>query len=162
MKARDRLEKISKGGGHADFFACDATSKPPLQQLLLADVLAKFGRVDILVNGAGINSPTPFLDIPEDEFDRIITVNLKGVVLFACQCLWPASGVEQKSGSIINVGSASGLTPLSRVFTYSASKAAMHNLFQKPGARVGYEWCACEHSRARIFSGRTKPESAQS
>ena len=69
-KAQARIDKITQGGGRAEFFACDATAKAGLQQLL-ADVLAKFGRVDILVNGAGVNSPTPFFDIPEDEFDRI-------------------------------------------------------------------------------------------
>jgi NAD(P)-dependent dehydrogenase (short-subunit alcohol dehydrogenase family) len=124
-KAQARLEQIAKGGGNAEFFSCDTTSKAGLQKLL-ADVLAKFGPVDILVNGAGVNSPTPFFDIPEEEFDRIITVNLKGVVL-ACQ-IFGKHMIEQKSGSIINLGSASGLTPLSRVFTYSASKAAVHNL----------------------------------
>ena len=124
-KAQARIDKIKLGGGQAEFFACDATAKAGLQQLL-ADVLAKFGRVDILVNGAGVNSPTPFFDIPEDEFDRIFKVNLKGVLL-ACQ-VFGKHLVEQKSGSIINIGSASALTPLSRVFTYSASKAAVHNL----------------------------------
>ena len=79
-KAQARLDKIAKGGGKAEFFSCDTTSKAGLQKLL-ADVLAKFGRVDILVNGAGVNSPTPFFDIPEEEFDKIITVNLKGLVL---------------------------------------------------------------------------------
>jgi NAD(P)-dependent dehydrogenase (short-subunit alcohol dehydrogenase family) len=124
-KAQARLDKITHGGGQAQFFACDTTSKAGLQALL-GDVLKKFGRVDILVNGAGVNSATPFFDIPEDEFGKIITVNLKGLLL-ACQ-IFGKHMVEQKSGSIINLGSASGLTPLSRVFTYSASKAAVHNL----------------------------------
>jgi NAD(P)-dependent dehydrogenase (short-subunit alcohol dehydrogenase family) len=124
-KAHARLNSIVQNGGNAEFFSCDATSKSALQKLL-ADVLKKFGRVDILVNGAGVNSATPFFDILEEEFDRIITVNLKGVLL-ACQ-VFGRHLVEQKSGSIINLGSASGLTPLSRVFTYSASKAAVHNL----------------------------------
>jgi len=124
-KAQARLDKIAQGGGKAEFFSCDTTSKAGLQQLL-AEALKKFGRVDILVNGAGVNSPTPFFDIPEAEFDKIITVNLKGLLL-ACQ-VFGKYMVEQKSGSIINLGSASGLTPLSRVFTYSASKAAVHNL----------------------------------
>lgn len=124
-KAQARLDKIAKGGGKAEFFACDTTSKAGLQKLL-ADVVAKLGKVDVLVNGAGVNSPTPFFDIPEDEFDRIITVNLKGVVL-SCQ-VFGKHMVEKGGGSIINLGSASGLTPLSRVFTYSASKAAVHNL----------------------------------
>jgi NAD(P)-dependent dehydrogenase (short-subunit alcohol dehydrogenase family) len=124
-KAKARLNKISKVAGTADFFSCDTTSKAGLKKLL-ADVLAKFGRVDVLVNGAGINSPTPFFDITEEEFDKIITVNLKGLVL-ACQ-IFGKHMVGQKSGSIINLGSVSGLNPLSRVFTYSASKAAVHNL----------------------------------
>ncbi|HVU08596.1 MAG TPA: SDR family oxidoreductase [Verrucomicrobiae bacterium] len=125
IKAKERLKKISDAGGKAEFFSCDTTSKAGLQKLL-ADVLAKFGRADILVNGAGVNSATPFFDISEEEFNKIITVNLKGLVL-ACQ-IFGRHMVGQKSGSIINVGSASGLMPLSRVFTYSASKAAVHNL----------------------------------
>src|SRR5450755_323625 len=124
-KAQKRIDSIAKGGGKAEFFPCDTTSKAGLQKLL-ADVLGKLGRVDILVNGAGINSPTPFFDIAEEEFDKIMAVNLKGLV-FACQ-IFGRHMVDQKSGSIINLGSASGLVPISRVFTYSASKAALHNL----------------------------------
>jgi NAD(P)-dependent dehydrogenase (short-subunit alcohol dehydrogenase family) len=124
-KAKIRLDKITKDSGTAAFFQCDATSKTGLQKLL-DDVLAKFGRVDVLVNGAGVNSATPFFDITEDEFDKIITVNLKGIVLVSQ--IFGRHMVGQGSGSIINLGSASGLAPLSRVFTYSASKAAIHNL----------------------------------
>ncbi|HEV2435237.1 MAG TPA: SDR family oxidoreductase [Verrucomicrobiae bacterium] len=125
VKAQKRLDKISKDGGKAEFFPCDTTSRPGLQKLL-ADVVAKFKHVDVLVNGAGVNSPTPFFDISGEEFDKIITVNLKGLMQ-ACQ-VFGKHMVERGSGSIINVGSASGLNPLSRVFTYSASKAAVHNL----------------------------------
>jgi len=124
-KAETRLAQITRNGGKAKFFPCDTTSKTGLQKLL-AEVLAKFGRVDVLVNGAGVNSSTPFLDISEEEFEKIITVNLKGLML-ACQ-IFGRHMVQKGSGSIINIGSASGLTPLSRVFTYSASKAAVHNL----------------------------------
>ena len=132
-KAKARLDKIAMAGGTVGFFPCDATEKPGLEKLL-ADILANFGRADILVNGAGVNSPTPFFDITEEEFDRIINVNLKGVVL-GCQ-VFGRHMVAQKSGSIINLGSASGLKPLSRVFTYSASKAAVHNLSQN----LAREW----------------------
>ena len=124
-KAGARIREISQDGGHAEFLACDTTSKAGLEKLL-AGTLAKFRHVDILVNGAGINSATPFLDIPEAEMDRILAVNFKGLFL-ACQVLGKYM-VERGSGSIINIGSASGLTPLSRVFTYSATKAAVHNL----------------------------------
>jgi len=134
-KAKKRLDAVAKAGGQAEFFSCDTTSKAGLQKLL-ADVLAKFGRVDVLVNGAGVNSPTPFFDIAEEEFDKIIAVNLKGLML-ACQ-IFGRHMVERGSGSIINVGSASGLLPLSRVFTYSASKAAVHNLSKN----LAREWAA--------------------
>jgi NAD(P)-dependent dehydrogenase (short-subunit alcohol dehydrogenase family) len=119
------MEKIAKDGGKSEFFPCDTTSKDGLQKLL-TDVLAKFNCVDILVNGAGVNSPTPFFDIAEEEMDKILTVNLKGLMI-ACQ-IFGKHMVEKNSGSIINIGSASGLNPLSRVFTYSASKAAVHNI----------------------------------
>ena len=125
VKAQVRLDRIAADGGKAVFIPCDTTSKAGLEALL-AEVIAKLGPVDVLVNGAGVNSPTPFFDITEAEFDKIITVNLKGVVL-GFQ-VFGKHMVEKRSGSIINLGSASGLKPLSRVFTYSASKAAVHNL----------------------------------
>ena len=134
-KARKRLDSIAKAGGQAEFFACDTTSKAGLQKLL-ADVLAKFSQVDVLVNGAGVNSATPFFDIAEEEFDKIIAVNLRGLMQ-ACQ-IFGRHMVERGSGSIINIGSASGLLPLSRVFTYSASKAAVHNLSKN----LAREWAA--------------------
>jgi NAD(P)-dependent dehydrogenase (short-subunit alcohol dehydrogenase family) len=124
-KARVRLDRIAAAGGRAAFFPCDTTSKAGLLALL-AEVVTQLGPVDVLVNGAGVNSPTPFFDISEAEFDKIITVNLKGLVL-ASQ-IFGKHMVDRGSGSIINLGSASGLNPLSRVFTYSASKAAVHNL----------------------------------
>ena len=93
---------------------------------LLETVLAKTGRVYILVNGAGVNSPTPVLDITDEEFTRILDINL-GAILRSSQ-IFGRHMLEQGGGSIINVGSISGLGPLSRVFTYSASKAAVHNL----------------------------------
>src|ERR1022692_4803123 len=103
-----------------------ASSKAELGNLLDA-VLRKSGRVDIVVNGAGANSPNPFLDITEEEFDGIVRVNLKGVFL-GCQVFGRHLVEAGHGGSIINMGSMSGLVPLSRVFTYSATKAAVHNI----------------------------------
>ena len=122
-KAQQRIEQI---GGDSHFVAADISTRESVQQLL-DDVLEKFGKADILVNGAGINSPTPVLDITTEEFDSIINVNLTAT-LTACQVFakyWLANDME---GSIVNLGSISGLNPLSRVFSYSASKAAVHNL----------------------------------
>jgi NAD(P)-dependent dehydrogenase (short-subunit alcohol dehydrogenase family) len=125
-KARARLDRITAGGGRGWFHAAEASSRAGLK-LLLDAVLKKSGRVDVVVNGAGINSATPFLEISEEEFERIVGVNLKGVFL-SCQVFGKHLVEQGNGGSIINVGSISGLTPLSRVFTYSASKAAVHNL----------------------------------
>ena len=135
QKARVRLEQIAGEGGQAAFLACDTTSKAGLEKLL-GDSLARSGSVDILVNGAGVNSATPFLDIAEAELDRILAVNFKGLFL-SCQ-VFGRYMVGRGSGSIINIGSASGLVPLSRVFTYSASKAAVHNLSKN----LAREWAA--------------------
>ena len=125
-KARVRLAKIDAGGGRGWFHAAEATNRADLEQLLAA-TLEKSGRVDIVVNGAGVNSATPFFDITEDEFDRIVRVNLKGV-FFGCQVFGKHLVEAGNGGSIINIGSMSGVVPLSRVFTYSATKSAVHNL----------------------------------
>lgn len=125
-KAKARLEKIESAGGKAYFEQVDVNSKASIQALL-DTVLAKSGKVDILVNGAGVNSPTPLFDIEEEEFDNILNTNLKAV-LFASQVFGKYLVDRGEGGSIINIGSMSGIIPLSRVYTYSATKAAVHNL----------------------------------
>jgi NAD(P)-dependent dehydrogenase (short-subunit alcohol dehydrogenase family) len=125
-KAKVRLENLAAQGGRGWFHAAEATSKDQLSGLLDA-VLKRSGRVDIVINGAGTNSATPFLDISEDEYDRIVQANLKSVFL-GCQVFGRYLVERGQGGSIINLGSMSGLVPLSRVFTYSATKAAVHNL----------------------------------
>tara|TARA_Y100000385_G_C13046380_1_gene617687 strand:+ start:129 stop:965 length:837 start_codon:yes stop_codon:yes gene_type:complete len=125
-KAKERLASIEAAGGKAYFEKVDVNSKASIEELL-ANVLEKSGKVDILVNGAGINSPTPIFDIDEDEFDSILNTNLKAV-LFASQVFGKYLVDRGEGGSIINIGSMSGIIPLSRVFTYSATKAAVHNL----------------------------------
>ncbi|MEZ7957249.1 MAG: SDR family oxidoreductase [Rubritalea sp.] len=125
-KAQQRIDQIGEVAGGAHFIAADISTRD-LVEKLLADVLAQFGKADILVNGAGINSPTPILDITTEEFESIINVNLTAT-LTACQVFGKYWLENDTEGSIINLGSISGLNPLSRVFSYSASKAAVHNL----------------------------------
>lgn len=125
-KATARLEQVSAAGGKGYFIAADISSHDGLQKLL-SEVVEKSGQCDILVNGAGVNAATPFLEIPEDEYDRIFDVNTKAVFL-ACQVFGKYFLDNDISASIINIGSMSGVIPLSRVFTYSMSKAAVHNI----------------------------------
>jgi len=125
-KAKGRLDRIAAIGGTAWFHSAEATSKAELAGLRDA-VLKKSGRIDIVINGAGINSATPFFDITEEEIDRIVRVNFKGVFL-GCQVFGKYLVDRGQGGSIINLGSMSGIAPISRVFTYSATKGAVHNL----------------------------------
>lgn len=125
-KAADKIAKIEDVGGRGYFVPADITSRKNLQELL-AFVVKRSGKCEILVNGAGVNSATPFLEIDEAEYDRIFATNTKAV-FNACQVFGKYFLENQISASIINVGSMSGITPLSRVFTYSMSKAAVHNV----------------------------------
>jgi NAD(P)-dependent dehydrogenase (short-subunit alcohol dehydrogenase family) len=133
-KAGKRLETIHADGGKGYFVAADATHRESINTLL-DTVIARSGRTDILVNGAGTNSPTPFLEITDEEYQRIIDVNLGGIFR-ACQVFGNYFLSRDIEASIINLGSVSGLSPLSRVFTYSASKAAIHNLTKN----LAHEW----------------------
>lgn len=125
-KAEARLERIRSAGGAGYFVAADVTERAGLEAALAATI-ERSGKCEILVNGAGVNSPTPFLEVSEEEFERIFATNSKAVFV-ACQVFGKYFIDNQVRASVINVGSMSGLIPLSRVFTYSMTKAAVHNL----------------------------------
>lgn len=130
----ERVAKISELGGKAEFFAADSTSRDDLTALR-DHIVAQGRHVDILINGAGINSPTPFLEITDDEWIRILDVNLRSVQI-ACQIFGELMLEKKVAGSIINIASVSAVIPLSRVFTYSLTKAAVVNLTQN----LSREW----------------------
>ncbi|MBB5352070.1 NAD(P)-dependent dehydrogenase (short-subunit alcohol dehydrogenase family) [Haloferula luteola] len=137
-KAEKKLAHIEEAGGKGYFMPVDVTSTASMQELI-QKVVERSGQVDILINGAGINSPTPFLEITDEEFHRIVDTNLTAVFR-ACQAFGKYFIDQGIPASIINLGSMSGIVPLSRVFTYSATKAAVHNLSKN----LAREWA--EHS----------------
>lgn len=125
---------VERWQGQATFFKADASNRANLEALV--DHLKSHGRsCDILVNGAGVNAATPFMDISDEEWDRIFRINISAVRI-ACQVLGGYMLSQGTQGSIINIASLSAITPLSRVFTYSASKAAVLNLTQN----LAREW----------------------
>lgn len=129
----------------ATFFKADASSRSDLEALV--EHLQTHGRTcDVLVNGAGVNAAVPFLEITDEDWDRILRVNLTAVRI-ASQVLGEHMLKTGTHGSIINVASLSAITPLSRVFTYSASKAAVLNLTQN----LAREW-APSHIRVNALS----------
>lgn len=125
-KARKVAGAVEAAGGRAKCFSADATNPDDLRRVL-GEVLAWTGRCDVLMNCPGKNSVTPFFDLNMDEWDSIMDVNLKSVVL-ACQIFGKHMVESGEGGSIINISSVSSEPPLSRVFTYSASKAAVNNV----------------------------------
>src|SRR5205814_9558413 len=125
-KAEKRLESIRKAGGEAVFLAADVTKKSETAKVC-AEAVKTFGKITIAINGAGTNSPTPFLDITDEEMQKILETNYKSVV-FGCQVFGKQMIDQKQGGVIINIASMSAIRPLSRVFTYSATKAAVLNL----------------------------------
>lgn len=126
--AEARARAIREEGGRAVAVQTDATKRADLERAL-AVTLENFAQVDVLVNAAGINSPTPFFEITEEEWYRILDVNLKSVFL-ACQVFGKAMIEAGRGGSIINISSVSAGPPLSRVFTYSITKAGVNQITQ--------------------------------
>ena len=124
-KAKDITARTGRRGIGV---ACDATKKADLESALQT-ILAAFGHVDIVLNAAGINSGTPFFEISEEEWHRILDVDLKSVFL-ACQVFGKAMVDAGKGGSIINISSASSGPPLSKVFTYSVAKGGVNQITQ--------------------------------
>jgi NAD(P)-dependent dehydrogenase (short-subunit alcohol dehydrogenase family) len=130
----ERGEQVAEGLRADDndvvFARCDVSSRAELRALV-ERVLKSHGRIDVLVNGAGTNSATPFLDIDDAELERVVAVN-QLAVLRSCQefgqYFVERATTSGEGASIVNIGSEAALIPLSRVFGYSMTKAAVHNL----------------------------------
>jgi NAD(P)-dependent dehydrogenase (short-subunit alcohol dehydrogenase family) len=122
-----RVEHIESLGGQASFIQADVLRRESLEELL-AKTVAELGRVDMLVNCAGVNSASDYLAVTDDDWQRVIDVNLRGTH-WGCQ-IFATFMAAEGGGSILNIGSVTSHLPLSRVFAYSASKAAVVNLTQ--------------------------------
>jgi len=114
-------------------FQVDASNKNSIKSLL-EKVQINSKKIHIAVNGAGINSSKPFLEITEDEWNEVFNSQLVAT-MFGCQVLGTHM-LENGGGSIINISSASADPGLSKAFAYSAAKAGIRNLTQN----LGREW----------------------
>ena len=124
-----RVDAITSTGGDATFVSVDATDRASVAALLEATIHAR-GRADILVNCAGVNSAVPYFDIADDDFAKVLATNLTSTHL-GCQIFGAHMAANFAAGTgggaILNIGSVSADKPLSKVFAYSASKAAVVN-----------------------------------
>jgi NAD(P)-dependent dehydrogenase (short-subunit alcohol dehydrogenase family) len=132
-RGAERVAAIEKLGGQAAFQPVESSDRASVQALLDA-VVKVHGPVFGLVNCAGVNSSSPYFDISDEEFRRIIDTNLLSTHV-ACQ-VFGRHMVERREGAILNIGSVTSDRPLSRVFIYSASKAAVLSLTRN----VAREW----------------------
>jgi len=132
----DAAEQIRSSGGQAKFVHCDVADRLDIHNLLAA-TLEEYGRVDILVNNAGVVGAGKFLEIEEDEFDRILRINLRGAFLTAqAVAKQMAKQIESegrvsesgRSYSIINMSSVEAVVGSAEHVPYAVSKGALSQL----------------------------------
>jgi len=117
--------QLASAGARAHGFACDVARSDEVQAAL-AGTVAAFGRVDVLVNNAGIFRAAEFLDIAEADWDAVIDVNLKGAFLVG-----QAVAREMATtggGAIVNMSSVNGVTAIPSIASYNASKGGIDQL----------------------------------
>ena len=134
------VQSVTAAGGAADALPVDVTSKADVDRAV-TEVVSRHGGVDILINSAGIARRFPAEDFPEDEFDKVIDINLKGTYL-ACQASAKAM-FARGGGSIINIASIGSFVAYPLASAYQASKGGVRQLtkalaleWQDRGVRV--------------------------
>ena len=119
------MEEIRSAGGQGEALGCDVSDYEACGRLV-EDVIARYGHVDILVNNAGITRDNLILRMSEEEYDRVLDVNLKGA--FNTIRHLSRFFLKQRSGKIINVSSVSGIMGNPGQANYAASKAGLIGL----------------------------------
>jgi NAD(P)-dependent dehydrogenase (short-subunit alcohol dehydrogenase family) len=125
---------IQAEGGTAAFTACDVTSAEDCVDLV-DTALARFGTLDCAVNNAGIAVHKPLAEVTEEEYDRVLAVNLKGVFL-GMRAQIPAM-VERGGGAIVNIASVAGLMAVPLISPYTASKHGIIGLTRNAAMEYG-------------------------
>ena len=119
------VEEINQAGGEAVFFRHDVASSTDWQQVVVATI-DRFGKIDVLVNNAGVLLLKPLEETSDDEWDRVFSINAKGTFL-GCKHVLP--GMKKAGGgSIINISSIYGLVGAPSAAAYEASKGAVRLL----------------------------------
>ena len=124
-KAEQTAEEIINAGGKAVVYGCDISDFYATEDMV-KEIVKQYGRLDILINNAGITKDNLIMRMSEADFDRVIEVNLKG----AFNTIHAAARqmIRQKSGKIVNIASVSGVLGNAGQANYCASKAGMIGL----------------------------------
>ena len=121
-KTRDRIIQLGK---KSVAVSLNVTSIRSIRRMV-KKTIDEFGRIDILVNNAGVNISKPAVEVTEDDWDKVLDVNLKGV-FFCCQEVGRTM-IERRFGKIINVASQNGVIGYYNRAAYCSSKAGVVNL----------------------------------
>jgi len=122
QQGKETVNGIKEAGGQAIYTQVDVSNGSEIK-VVVERVLSEFGKIDILVNNAGIGGFENFFEGEEKYWDKLIAVNLQGLILFTRAVL--DGMVERKSGKIINVASGAALGAAPRQVVYSATKGAV-------------------------------------
>lgn len=133
-KAATTVERIRSAGGEAEAFAADLRDGAEAEDLVRR-VISRFGKLDGLVNNAGMTQVGPFLEIDPDEWAAVIATDLTAVY-HTCRAALP-SMVERGTGSIVNIASRLGQTGVPQTAAYSAAKAGVIGLTRSLAREFG-------------------------
>jgi NAD(P)-dependent dehydrogenase (short-subunit alcohol dehydrogenase family) len=138
------LERMGKNAANVGLFACNVLDRASLEKVS-KEVLARFGKVDCLINAAGGNKPAAttsaemkFFDIPADALRWVFDLNIIGTVLPSQ--IFGKLMADQKYGNILNVSSMNAFRPLTRIPAYSAAKAGVSNFTQWLAVHMAQEY----------------------
>jgi len=126
-RAHASAGRIAEAGGQSHAVHHDVTSAASCAEVV-AGVIDRFGRLDVLVNNAGISSRSAFRDLDEAEWDRMMNVNLKSLFLMTKAAVEPM--IEQSGGAIINTASIAGKEAFPNFSHYSVTKFGVIALTQ--------------------------------
>jgi NAD(P)-dependent dehydrogenase (short-subunit alcohol dehydrogenase family) len=118
-------EVATELGEHARFFCADVSQKADVDALIAA-TLAAFGQIDILINNAGVTHAADFLDLTEEDFDRVLRINLKS--MFLCSQAAAKEMVKRERGCIINMSSVNAELTIPNQVPYVVSKGGVNQL----------------------------------
>ena len=121
-KLNTAKEKLGK---QCHAIACDVSNLSSIPGFV-NDIIKQFGQIDILVNNAGINMKKEFIEVTDEDFQKVITTNLTGVFVMSREVV--KHMLERKTGCIINISSMAAQYGLPKVIAYSASKTAIDGM----------------------------------
>ncbi|MBT3311079.1 MAG: 3-oxoacyl-ACP reductase FabG [Desulfobacterales bacterium] len=130
----DAVAEEIKGMGRKALAISTDTSKEESIQNLAEKTIEEFGKIDILINNAGVGNNIPFLNIGDEDWDYVMNVNLKGY--FMCSKIIGKYMFKAKTGRIINISSAMGNAPLPYLAHYAASKGGINAMTKS----LAQEW----------------------